>query len=394
MNYHKYQADYLFDGNNFRDKADVLVVSEDGTIADIVPLEEAGEDVQTFSGILCPGFINCHCHLELSHLKGIVPKQTGLVDFIQHILSERGGDEEQMLIAMDAAEQSMLSNGIVAVGDISNLSNSLPIKLKQRLYYHHFIEVSGFSPAIAHTRFQAALAVYKAFAQHFPFQTSLVPHAPYSVSPELFALVGKSNGNRLSSMHNQETLHENEFFKYGSGAFNQLYQNLGVDIASFYQPSGKSSLQTILPRLDTAQPMIFVHNTCTDAEDIAALQQHFAIGLAHFCLCPNANIYIENQLPNIPLLINSGFPIVLGTDSLASNEGLSILDEMKTIQQHFPAITLDNLLRWATMNGANALQIASSLGSFEPDKKPGINLIQHIDPSLQLSRDSSVRVLH
>lgn len=394
MNYKKYHADYLFDGYSFRNKADTLVLTEDGTIADIMPLEDAGGDVEEFSGILCPGFINCHCHLELSHLKDVIPTHTGLVDFIQRVLSERGADEEKMLIAMDEAEKSMLANGIVAVGDISNLAASLPIKLKQRLYYHHFIEVSGFSPSIANTRFQAALAVYKAFAQHFPFQTSLVPHAPYSVSPNLFALVGQSNGNRLSSMHNQETPHENAFFKDGSGAFNQLYQNLAVDIASFFQPSGQSSLQTILPLLSTTQPMILVHNTCTDAIDITTILQHFAGQQTYFCLCPNANIYIENKLPNVPLLAESGLPIVLGTDSLASNNRLSILAEMITIQQLYPAIPLQNLLRWATVNGAAALQISNHFGSFDTGKKPGINLIQNLDSQLRLNAGSSIQVIH
>ena len=79
-----------------------------------------------------------------------------------------------------------------------------------------------------------------------------------------------------------------------------------------------------------------------------------------------------NILPDIELLVKQGCQLVLGTDSLASNRQLSIAGEMKTIRQHFPKITTEEMLKWATSNGAKALQLDALLGSFEKGKKPGV----------------------
>jgi len=93
-------------------------------------------------------------------------------------------------------------------------------------------------------------------------------------------------------------------------------------------------------------------------------------------MCPNANLYINDQLPAIDLFIKHNCEIVLGTDSLASNHHLSILEEIKTIRERFPNIAADQLLQWATINGAKALQIDKLLGSFEPGKQPGVILCE------------------
>jgi cytosine/adenosine deaminase-related metal-dependent hydrolase len=151
--------------------------------------------------------------------------------------------------------------------------------------------------------------------------------------------------------------------------------------ASFFQPSGKSSLQTYLPKFLQNQSVILVHNVFTSEDDILFAKKNKKE--IHWCLCPNANQYISRQLPDIELLMKHDCSIVLGTDSLASNHQLSILEEIKTIQQAFPAIEMVTLLRWATSNGAKALQLDSLLGSFEKGKKPGIILFKNDDSLIQ-----------
>jgi cytosine/adenosine deaminase-related metal-dependent hydrolase len=66
---------------------------------------------------------------------------------------------------------------------------------------------------------------------------------------------------------------------------------------------------------------------------------------------------------------------VLGTDSLASNHQLSILEEIRTIRKNFPHIKTNQLLKWATSNGARALQMDQQLGSLEVGKHPGVLII-------------------
>ena len=372
---------------------EVLITDFNGIVVDIVDKKDGGDDIETLNGIIAPGFVNCHCHLELSHLRGIIPEKTGLVSFILSILSQRNAEEKDILEAIEIAEKEMLNNGIVAVGDISNNALTLSQKLKNNLYYHNFIEVSGFSPAIANLRFDIAKEIYQKFKNDFPNQTSLVPHAPYSVSKELFHLINTIEETRLSSIHNQETQEENEFFITGKGDFNRLYETIGSDLKSFYKPSGKSSLQTVLPNIKNTEKLLLVHNTCTIQEDIDFHNESAESVKAIFCLCINANLYIENRVPPIDLLLKNNCEIVLGTDSLASNHTLSILSEIVSIQKFFPKIPLETLLKWSTLNGAKALGIENIFGSFEKGKKPGIINIAGVSNKNTLTTESAVRVL-
>ena len=126
MNYRKFQADHLFTGYEWLSNGSVLITSPEGEIVDIVPAAEAGDDITRFSGILSPGFVNCHCHLELSHMKGIIPENTGMVDFLVRVIQQRGFEAEVIKEAIEEAESSMLDNGIVAVGDICCLLYTSP----------------------------------------------------------------------------------------------------------------------------------------------------------------------------------------------------------------------------------------------------------------------------
>ena len=391
MGYNKYRGDYLFDGKTLLDGNSVLITNKEGVIVDIVSITDAGEGVQIYEGILSPGFINCHCHLELSHMKGLIPENTGLIPFILSILQQRHATEDEIFAAIQHADDAMFNSGIVAVGDISNNTLTFPQKQKSKLQYHNFIEVSGFSPAIAQMRFETSMEIYKTFKTHFPNSTSLVPHAPYSVSKELFGLIDNLENNPLSSIHNQETPDENVFFLSGEGKFNLLYETIGVDIKQFFQPSGNTSLQTVLPLISKPTKLLLVHDTFTSQQDIDVLKALSPDQQVIFCLCVNANLYIENMLPPIDLFLQNDCNIVLGTDSFASNHQLSILSEMITINQHFPHIPLATTLQWATINGAKALGMDDSLGSFEVSKKPGIVNISKLTKEGKISSSSKAK---
>ena len=372
--YRKFRADQIFTGHEILPGGRVLITDQEGVIKDIVNIEDAGDGIEIFDGILTPGFVNCHCHLELSHLKGFIPKQTGLVDFVFKIVTERHFEEEQILAAIEAAENEMIQNGIVAVGDICNNTFTIPQKVKGNLHYHNFIEASGFDPSIATHRFQRSLDFYNAYKKELP-ANSIVPHAPYSVSPELFGMINNLPGNHLLTIHNQEIPDENELFEKGTGDLLKMYEKMNIDI-SFFKPSGKTSLQTYLPYFTKEQSIILVHNVSTFEKDIEFTKRqtkNYKLQ-TFFCLCPNANLYISNKLPDINLFSDHN-NIVLGTDSLASNDRLSILEEIRTLQQNFATLKPATLLQWATLNGARALGIENMYGSFEKGKKPGVVLI-------------------
>ncbi|TDQ10058.1 amidohydrolase family protein [Pedobacter metabolipauper] len=355
-------------------KNGVLGLLPDGTIDAVLTADEARDqqiaEIKQYEGILVPGFVNTHCHLELSHLRGSIAQHTGLPQFVQTVMKMRTSDEYAIDLAMLRADIEMFENGIVAVADISNQLVSKSAKTGSPTYYHTFIETMGFNPATAKASIGRAIE----FRDQFNDQpVSIAPHAPYSVSAELFQEIKRiaEETDALVSIHNQETADENLFFEHKEGAFLGLYEFLGLDIG-FYQPSGKTSLQSILPFLSPRQKTLLVHNTFTTKEDVCIAEStHDQL---YWCLCPNANLYIENRLPDVNMLREAGLRITLGTDSLASNSRLSIFAEMQTLSKHF-AVPLDELIRWATINGAAFLGITERYGSLAIGKRPGINLI-------------------
>ncbi len=375
MGYRKYAPSFLFDGFHLQTNKG-LITDENGIVQSVLSKEEIGDDATELKGILCPGFINCHCHLELSHMRGLIPERTGLVDFVFSVVTKRNFAEEQILKAVDIGENEMISNGIVAVGDICNNAITFSQKQKGNLAYYNFIEASGWLPEVAQTRLHHSLSLYELFNTLSTIKnlssTALVPHAPYSVSQELWFLLQPYFQNKTISLHNQEAPFEDELFTQGSGDFTRMYSLMKMD-NSFFVPSGKSSLQTYFSKLRNARNVMLVHNTFTREEDVlyAKAQAEVCQQNLFWCVCINANLYIENAVPPIEMLMKNNCNIVLGTDSLASNWSLNLLDEMKALKKCFPFITNEQLLQFATSNGARALQMENKLGSFEQGKKPG-----------------------
>jgi aminodeoxyfutalosine deaminase len=387
-----FKADYVYPVCADPIKNGIVTVDDFGKIISVIdpasPTETFSSPVEQVSGIICPGFVNTHCHLELSHLKDKVKQRTGLVNFIIDIQTNRGADSALVLEAATKADAEMYDNGIVAVGDISNTNSTIDIKKSSKLYYHSFVETFGFIPGRAQEVFDKALALLNEFK---PMPCSITPHAPYSVSKELFKLLQKysDTGHNLISIHNQECEDENKFYRYKLGTFNDLYAHFGLDITHF-KPQARNSIQSILPLLTNKQEVLLVHNTCTNLKDIYFIKRFDR--KIHFCFCPNANLYIEGFLPKIELFIGQGYNITLGTDSLASNNKLCILSEMRTIQQKFHAISTQMLIQWGTLNGAKYLGIDDEKGTLEPGKTPGLNLITGLDGN-KITPETKVRRL-
>jgi len=370
------KADYLFDGYKMlRDV--VLICDEEGTVETILEENQAGDNIEYYSGILCPGFINCHCHLELSHLKGLIPEKQGLVDFVFSVVSQRNQPDDSKQVAIIKAESDMSTSGIVAVGDICNSPDTIILKSGSRLNYYNFIELLGWTPE----RAEAVLENGKQLALLFNetrkdgAHTSLCPHAPYSVSDKLWNIMTPGFKGKTVTIHNQESAAENVFFETGLGDLNRMYTLMEIESGHFKAP-GTTSLQDYLPKLKSAARILLVHNTFSSEKDLITARDFS--DHVFFCLCPNANLYIEDRLPDIGLFEELGARIVLGTDSLASNHQLSILEEMKTIKKYFPLIKTSHLLIWACSNGAKALDFENKLGDFKKGKQPGVVLIGNI----------------
>lgn len=394
----KISATYIFPGTRPPLKNGILICDDEGTIIDLIDTggqlrEQFG--LEQYSGILVPGFVNAHCHLELSHLKAKIPEKTGLGGFLGFINKLRNLEEEDAEEAMKKADFLMKHAGIVAVGDVSNSIASLEIKRNSQIRYYTFVEAFGFHPSRAEKAFSFAEFVESMF-RDLGLSASVTPHSPYSVSELLFQKIAQKARaeNTILSVHNQESKDELAFFNDGSGGISRhISENLGIEI-SHWEPTGKSSLEFTLSFIPKENPLLLVHNTFTSPDDIHLLKRKRNAENTFLVLCPNANLYIENKLPPVPLFQKEKMNICLGTDSLASNHSLSVLQEMVTLQNNFPEITLQELVEWGCLNGARALGLEDFLGSFDVGKKPGINLVTGVDlKNMRLTGVSKVRRL-
>jgi Cytosine deaminase and related metal-dependent hydrolases len=370
----------------------VVIVNDSGKILAIEPLERHDPaSVERLRGALVPGFVNAHCHLELSHMKGKVDTGTGLIPFITGVVTQRNAPAEIIAEAIERAEQEMLDGGIVAVGDISNSADTFPAKSKGRLRYHTFLELFDFlQDDNAEKTFADGKAVWDQL-QPAPGNTAtMVPHAPYSVSQSLFQHINAFNQHQGAtvSIHNQETPPEQELFLHGTGAFFDFYGKFGISLEKF-KPNGKPSIYYALQHLDPNQRALFVHNTLTSKSDIEAAQAWNP--RTYWATCPNANLYIENRLPDYRCFLETGARLTIGTDSLTSNWQLSVLEEMKTIARFQSYVPFEDMLRWATLNGAEALGFDDTLGSLQAGKTPGLLLLENLSHDGRVSDSTSVK---
>lgn len=385
-------ADYIYTPDKGFLPKGIIRMNDAGEITQIFEthgnLQETSA-LEYYNGILIPGFVNAHCHLELSHMKGIMSRGKKLHGFVSEILKKRFTPENLQDI-LERADMQMRSEGIVAAGDISNTDDSFAVKRKSSLYYYNFIELFTTDDK----NIQQLVKQGKAAAKKpGSLPGNFTPHAPYTVSDKLFEEINRLNAesDEIISMHNQETAGENELFLNQSGPLYDTLKNLGFNYDNFRFDT-KNSLESTLPKLPADKNILLIHNTFTREKDIDFAENYS--DSVFWVFCPASNLYIEEQLPDLPLFFEKGIKTCVGTDSLASNDKLSVLRELKIIHQYFPEISLSKLLDTATLNGAEALKIDKQYGSLSKGKKPGINLLKNMDyKSMQLTDESDVQVI-
>ncbi|MDP2387247.1 MAG: amidohydrolase family protein [Bacteroidota bacterium] len=379
------QADIVYPISSKPIKNGIIVLNDDGKVEDV--LDEKDEidpsKIEKHTGSISPGFVNAHCHLELSHLKGVISQKKGLIEFAKGVISNRNTKLMEFVgETMLKADEEMKEAGIVAVGDISNGSHSFAVKQKSKIYYHTFIELIGLNPANADKIMEVGVELMKE-AEHRSLKASFVPHAPYSTSYEMMKCISEiaSKNNSPVCIHNQESKEENKFFENKTGNFTELYKSLNLP-TDYFKATSKTSLQSYLEYLQTTGALMLVHNTFSSVEDIEfANKLHSNL---FWCLCPNANLYIENALPDVKMLTENNCKITIGTDSLASNHQLDVMNELSVLKKNFPSLTMWQLFQWATLNGARFLGIDKKFGSIEKGKSPGLVLVD--EESMEVKR--------
>jgi aminodeoxyfutalosine deaminase len=383
----KFTSDFILSPEGELLQNHELVTTDSGQI---ISLDNGiSDNCEKLNGILLPAFINTHCHLELSYLKGLIPMGYGLAAFIRDLITKRKNYDGNINGHIIIADQLIYDNGIDAVADICNTVDTIECKKVSAIYYHSLMEVYNPDPHTALQTINRSSILKKQF-EAFNLHCSTVPHAPYSISAELFQLIKSKaeNEGNLWSIHYQESADENKLFNNGSGNLHDLFIDLGYD-PSWYNPRKETLLQYIDRYIPLHRNILLVHNTYMQKNELDIIKSSDYSKRIWLCICPKANLYIENKLPDINMLNESGLPITIGTDSLASNNTLSILDELKIIALNFPKIKLETLLTWATANGAAYMNLYSK-GSFKEGNSPGLICISDIE-NKRLTQKSTVQ---
>lgn len=403
----KFGAKYVFTLNPSQPQPleNVCITTEDdGTVLEVaeaaegiegvkgVPLLSERSDVLYFDDIIIPGMVNAHCHIELSHLKGVFKEATGMSGFIDQINALRSCvDFEGRQEAMAEEFKSFQRQGVVAVSDISNCNESFELKKKylnasQSVYYRTCAELFGSEPEDADKVLEGGVRL-AGEAVGMGLEAAVTPHACYTMSPKLLTITaGEGLKSGYISYHSEESVEEEDMVMYGRGALYDNYKRRGLSTPPV---CGTSSLEYFIERLrdgvygsgvrgsvPSGGRINLVHNVAITQRSITAALN--ALKEPYFTICPLSNVFIHRALPPLDLMRSNNLTICLGTDSLSSNKILSMAEEMKCIAENFPHIPLAEILKWACYNGAKMLN-RSELGSIERGKRPGLVRLSGID---------------
>ena len=371
-------------------------VEYDAADGRIVAVGECGPDDEVLSGAIVPGFVNSHCHIELSHLHGKFRKGTGMAGFIDQInaLRDWAGADVKARLTQEWMDK-MWKDGVSAMSDISNDDSSFKVKSSHKLYTRTFLEVFGSEPEMCEG-VMADVTALKAAADAEGIDAAPTPHSCYTMSPQLLSAssaAGLESG--YLSYHSQESQEEEDLLISGSGA---MYENRKRSGMSTPPVTGESSLKYFIDRLAAAKPapydehILLVHNVCLKQDDIDAAKK--VMNNVYWAICPLSNIFIHNALPPVPLMRRNGLAITVGTDSLSSNDDLDMVKELVCIRQNFSEIPMNEILVWACLNGARFLSEEKALGSLTPGKTPGIVFVSNVDENGSFTSESkSERVI-
>lgn len=350
----------------------------DGTI---LAVGQCAPEEIVSEGAIVPGFVNGHCHVELSHLQGKFVKGSGMAGFIDQInaLRDWAGRERKQELVKEWMDR-MWERGVSAMADISNDDSSFDVKSSHRMYTRTFLEVFGSEPEMC-SEVMNEVRDLQQLADKAGIDAAPTPHSCYTMSPQLLTASAEAGLARgFLSYHSQESQEEEDLLLTGTGA---MYENRVRNGMSTPPVTGESSLKYFLSRLEQAhkapydEHILLVHNVCLQQDDIDAAKR--VMNNVYWVVCPLSNIFIHNALPPIPLMRANKLDIVLGTDSLSSNDDLDMVAELVCLHSNFPEVPMAELLTWTCLNGARFLKKDDMLGKLGIGMKPGIVRISAVD---------------
>ena len=388
---HRIAAHYLYTLESYEPIVDGFVEYDDeGRILRTGKSEDIRAEENYIDGIVMPGLVNAHCHLELSYLWKKFKKGTGMAGFIDQINEMRDNKTyEEKIEDIRFWMDKLWKQGVSAMGDISNCADTFGIKAASPMYTRTFLEVFGTEPEDCADVMTGVNKLCEEAAEA-GIDAAPTPHSVYTMSPELLtasSAAGLASG--FLSFHSEESQEEEDMLKTGSGKMYENRKNAGMSTPPV---TGTSSLLYFLDRLQKVhaapfdENILLVHEVCMDREGMKAVKE--VMRHPFIALCPMSNLFIHNALPPIQLMREEGMKLTIGTDSLSSNDDLDMVSELFCIQENFSDIPMGEMLAWASRNGAEFLGKEDIYGSIEPGKKPGLVAIGHLDTRGRLTTAS------
>ena len=322
------------------------------------PVEDLGQVA------VLPGLVNAHTHLELSWMRGHVAPGPSMPAWASSLMGLRRSvshePPEPIVSAIAEARQS----GTCLVGDVTNTFASYEPLMESDLSAALFRELLGFAAADPEALVRSAEAQIADLVPIAWLRPSIVPHAPYSVSPALLRAIAASTRGKPLSVHLGESAQEVEFLRDATGEWRVLLESLGVWTPTWTPPS--CGPVDYLDRLGMVnEHLLAVHGVqFTDPE----LTRLAAAG-ATVVTCPRSNRWTGAGVPPIDRFYASGVRVAVGTDSLASVADLNLFAELAEVRRLAPAISAARILRSGTLAGAQALGFDSELGAIAPGRR-------------------------
>jgi cytosine/adenosine deaminase-related metal-dependent hydrolase len=331
---------------------------------------------------LLPGLVNSHTHLELSYLSDEIPPATQFVAWIRSIVAarRRRSDPREILDAVDRALAQSVRSGTAVVGDITNTLMTYDALARSPLAGVVFYELIQFNGCDADGFVEGACQQIAALTPTDKVRVRLAAHAPYSVGPLVFQAIRRVvSRERLSpcSVHLSESAEEVEFVHSGSGPIREALEELGAWDPGWVAPA-VSPVQFLDESGFLDSDVLAVHGTQMTAADLRRL----AARGTRLITCPRSNGRTGAGAPPIAEFYQSGVPVAVGTDSLASAPDLNVFAEMATMRVLAPDVPASKLLESATLEGARALGFDADYGTIEPGKLARLVVVDmpaHVD---------------
>lgn len=356
--------------------ADGTVVEERGRIAWVGPRTDApaggGADVELGDALLMPGLVNAHCHLELTAMRGFLD---GLEfrEWILRLTRARAAvlTTEMLLDASRLGVAEGLRAGITTFGDTGDSGTGFDAMLERGVRGISYREVFGPDPAQCERAIGELRAKAAAMRER---ETPLVragvsPHAPYTVSDLLFSATAAlaARESYPLAVHVAESALETDLVVRGAGAFADGLRARGISVAP--RAASPVALLERLGVLDVAP--LLIHCVRVDSGDVRAIAAHDC-GVAH---CPASNARLGHGIAPVRELLAANVRVGLGSDSVASNDRMDLLDEARLASlvagardECATALPAHRALELATLGGARALGLEREVGSIEPGK--------------------------